>query len=80
MFPPWLGVVARGKQRVPRCARATPRPLFNGNHPATTQSPRRYKTNKTFFVHTPERVYYLSDVKRAAVTWVDAIQQVLRSS
>lgn len=26
----------------------------------------------------PSRTYYLEDIERAAITWVDTIQQVLR--
>ena len=38
----------------------------------------QYRNKKTFFVHTPERTYYLEDCEKQAVTWVDAIQQLLR--
>eukprot|EP00041_Stephanoeca_diplocostata_P008829 m.132367 g.132367 ORF g.132367 m.132367 type:complete len:588 (+) comp17497_c0_seq1:199-1962(+) len=37
----------------------------------------QYRNPKLFFVHTPDRTYYLEDVDRAAITWVDSIQKVL---
>eukprot|EP00035_Acanthoeca_spectabilis_P015438 m.307333 g.307333 ORF g.307333 m.307333 type:complete len:561 (-) comp16361_c0_seq8:1441-3123(-) len=38
----------------------------------------QYKSTKLFFVHTPDRTYYLEDVNKQAITWVDVIQQVQR--
>jgi 3-phosphoinositide dependent protein kinase-1 len=34
------------------------------------------RSAKTFFVHTPDRTYYLDDLERSAVTWCDMIEQV----
>ena len=36
----------------------------------------QFKSQKSFWILTPDRTYYLDDVERSAVTWVDAIQQV----
>ena len=38
----------------------------------------QFRSQKSFFIHTPDRTYYLDDVERSAVTWVDAIQQMQR--
>lgn len=38
----------------------------------------QYKTPKSFWVHTPDRIFYLEDLNRQAVTWVDAINQQLQ--
>jgi len=49
-----------------------------GEVPWTAELKAQYKTPKTFFIHTPDRTYYLDDVEKQAITWVDAIQKVLR--
>jgi 3-phosphoinositide dependent protein kinase-1 len=36
----------------------------------------QFRSPKTFFIHTPDRTYYLDDLERSAVTWVDMIGQV----
>eukprot|EP00049_Salpingoeca_infusionum_P018634 m.358068 g.358068 ORF g.358068 m.358068 type:complete len:524 (-) comp18030_c0_seq1:238-1809(-) len=40
----------------------------------------QFKTMKTFFVHTPDRTYYLEDVERKSIAWVDTINHMLRHS
>ena len=49
-----------------------------GEIPWSSELHPQYRNMKTFFVHTPKRTYYLDDVERAALTWVDTIQQVVR--
>eukprot|EP00730_Choanoeca_flexa_P016555 TRINITY_DN7850_c0_g1_i1.p1 TRINITY_DN7850_c0_g1~~TRINITY_DN7850_c0_g1_i1.p1 ORF type:complete len:529 (+),score=85.81 TRINITY_DN7850_c0_g1_i1:72-1658(+) len=51
---------------------------FKGEIPWSLQMMPQYKNMKTFFVHTPMRTYYLEDIDRESITWVDAIQQLLR--
>eukprot|EP00045_Choanoeca_perplexa_P015796 m.204067 g.204067 ORF g.204067 m.204067 type:complete len:551 (+) comp17083_c0_seq2:5218-6870(+) len=51
---------------------------LKGEIPWSLQMMPQYKNMKTFFVHTPMRTYYLEDLERASITWVDAIQQLLR--
>lgn len=48
-----------------------------GEIPWSKEIKVQYRNPKLFFVHTPDRTYYLEDVDRAAITWVDAIQKVL---
>eukprot|EP00039_Didymoeca_costata_P001232 m.50910 g.50910 ORF g.50910 m.50910 type:complete len:564 (-) comp10693_c0_seq1:91-1782(-) len=52
--------------------------VLKGEIPWSTEMHPEYKTPKTFFVHTPDRIYYLDDVEKQAITWVDAIQQIQR--
>lgn len=53
--------------------------VMKGEIPWSAEMFPQYKTAKTFFVHTPDRIYYLDDVDKNAITWVDAIQQVQRT-
>jgi len=36
------------------------------------------KNNRTFFVHTAHRTYYLEDLNSEANKWVDAIHAILK--
>jgi len=49
-----------------------------GEIPWSKELMPQYKNMKTFFVHTPNRTYYLEDVERTSITWVDTIKRVLR--
>lgn len=37
-----------------------------------------FKTTKTFFVHTPDRTYYLEDLGKKSAVWIDTINSVLK--
>lgn len=52
--------------------------VVKGEIPWTEDMFPQFKTMSVFFVHTPLRTYYLEDVERAAITWVDTLQQMLR--
>lgn len=64
----------------------TPRILYidpetmtvKGEIPWSSDMFPQYKNMKIFFIHTPMRTYYLEDVERTSITWVDTIQQLLR--
>eukprot|EP00040_Diaphanoeca_grandis_P032315 m.195597 g.195597 ORF g.195597 m.195597 type:complete len:483 (+) comp32574_c3_seq5:118-1566(+) len=49
-----------------------------GEIPWSSELKPLYRSPKTFFIHTPDRTYYLDDAEKAAITWVDAIQRLLK--
>eukprot|EP00043_Microstomoeca_roanoka_P019440 m.218731 g.218731 ORF g.218731 m.218731 type:complete len:401 (+) comp16994_c4_seq2:595-1797(+) len=38
----------------------------------------QFKNMRTFFIHTPNRTYYLEDVERKSIAWVDTINHMLK--
>lgn len=52
--------------------------IVKGEIPWSEDMFPQFKTMSVFFIHTPMRTYYLEDVERAAITWVDTLQQMLR--
>ncbi|KAI6216580.1 3-phosphoinositide-dependent protein kinase 1 [Aphelenchoides fujianensis] len=51
---------------------------LKGEVPITASTKTEAKNFRTFFVHTPNRTYYLYDPSRRATEWCEAINEVIR--
>lgn len=50
-----------------------------GEIPWTSDMFPQYKNMTTFFIHTPARTYYLEDIEKQSLSWVDMITNLLRA-
>ncbi|MAB10903.1 MAG: hypothetical protein CME96_08570 [Hyphomonas sp.] len=63
----------------PRLVYIDPEALeIKGEIPWSGELEPQFKNMRTFFVHTPNRTYYLEDVERKSIAWVDTINHVLK--
>eukprot|EP01147_Barroeca_monosierra_P008816 gene8816-1181_t len=77
------GLFSKRRQLVltdtPRLVYIDPEALeIKGEIPWSSDLTPQFKNMKTFFIHTATRTYYLEDVDRKSIAWVDTINHMLK--